>query len=97
MRKIYTTKIENRIIFKIKAGYYIKLISSESIKSFGSTKITKDENSKNMPHLKINEVILGHFNMFNNGYKQDSRVLYLYIPNKCFGQLLDVSLKSLIF
>ena len=54
LRKIYTTKIENRIIFEIKAGYYIKLISSESIKSFGSTKskITKDENSKNMPHLK---------------------------------------------
>ena len=39
LRKIYTTNIENIIIFKIKVGYYIKLISSESIKSFGRTKV----------------------------------------------------------
>ena len=87
LRKIYTTKIENRITFKIKAGYYIKLLSPESIKLFGSTKIkiTKDENSKNMPELEINEVALGHCNMLNNGYEQDSRVLYRYIPNKSFA------------
>ena len=50
-----------------------------------------------MSHLKINEVVLDHCNVFNNGYEQDSRVLYLYVSNKCFGQLWDVSLKSLIF
>ena len=38
-----------------------------------------------MPQLEINEVALGHCNMVNNGYEQDSRVLYLYIPNKCLA------------
>ena len=29
--------------------------------------------------------------------KKDSRVLYTFIPNKSFGQILDISPKSFIF
>ena len=49
-----------------------------------------------MPHLEITEVVLVHCNIVNNNYQQDSRVLYTFIPNKSFVQLLDTS-KNFIF
>ena len=43
--RIYINKIENKVTFKIKTGYYLKLLMPETIKLLGSTKneITKDE------------------------------------------------------
>ena len=69
------------------------------MKLLGSTKskITKDENGENVPYLEITEVILIHCNVVNNSYQQNSRVLYTFVPNKSFGQLLDISSKSFIF
>ena len=69
------------------------------MKLFGSTKskITKDKNGENVSHLEITEVVLVHCNIVNNDYQQDSRVLYTFIPNKLFGQLLDISPKKFIF
>ena len=63
------------------------------MKLLGSTisKITKDGNDKNV-HLEVIEVILVHCNIFNNDYQHDSRILYTFVPNKPFGQLLDISL-----
>ena len=55
------------------------------------SKITKDENGRNVPYLEITEVLLVHCNIVNNNYQQNSRVLYTFIPNKSFGQLLDIS------
>ena len=49
------------------------------------SKISKDKNGENVPHLEITEVILVHFNMINNDYQQDSRVLYTFVPIKPFG------------
>ena len=56
---IYINKIENRITFKIKAGYYLELLTLETMKLLGSTKskINKDKNRENVPHLEITEVI----------------------------------------
>ena len=87
---IYVNKIENRISFKIKTGYYLELSTSETMKLLGSTKskITKDKNGENTPHLKINEAILVQCNIVNNDYLQNSRVLYTFVPNKSFGQVL---------
>ena len=50
-----------------------------------------------MPHLEITEVVLVHSNIVNNDYQQDSRVLYTFIPNKSFCQLLDISPRNFIF
>ena len=55
------------------------------------SKVTNDKNSENMPHLEITEVVLIHCNIVNNDHQQDSRVLCIFIPNKSFGQLLDIS------
>ena len=69
------------------------------MKVLGSTKskITKDENVENVPHLEITEVAFVYCNVVNNDYQQNSRVLYTFGPNKSFGQLLDVSAKILCF
>ena len=61
------------------------------------SKITKHENGENVSNLEIAEVVLVHCNIVNNIYQQNSRVLYKFIPNKSFGQLLDISPKNVIF
>ena len=62
------------------------------MKLLGSTKskIKKEKNGENVPHLEITEIVLIHCNVVNNSYLQNSRVLYTYVPNKSFGQLLDI-------
>ena len=49
-----------------------------------------------MPHLEISEVVLLHWNIVNNDYQQESRVLYTYF-NNYIGQLLDISPNNFIF
>ena len=61
------------------------------------SKITKDKNGENIPHLEIAEVVLVQGNVVNNDYEQDSRVLYKFIPNKSFGSLLEISPTNHIF
>ena len=57
--RTYLNKLENRIIFEIKRGYYPEILTPETMKLLGSTKnkIIKDEN---MPHLEVTEVVLVH-------------------------------------
>ena len=68
------------------------------MKLLGSTKstITKDKNGENVLHLEITKVILIHCNIFSNNFQQNSRVLYTFVPNKLFGQLLDIPSKNLV-
>ena len=96
---IYVNKTENKTMFKIKRGYYIELLTPETMKLIGSTKskITKHKNGENVPHLEITEVILVLGNIANSNYQQDSGVLYTCVPNKSFGQLLDISPKNFIY
>ena len=63
------------------------------MKLLGSTesKITKDKNGENVPHLEIVELVLVHCNLVNNDYQKHSRILYTFVPNKPFGSLLEVS------
>ena len=97
--RIYVNKIENRIIFTTKNGYYLELLTPEATKLLGSTKarITKDKNVKNVPHLEIVELVLVHCNLVNDDYQQDSRKLYAFVPNKPFGSLLEISPTNNIF
>ena len=68
--KIYLNKIENKIMFKINTGYYLELLTPETMELFGCTKsnIIKDENGENAPHLEIIKVLLVHYNIVNNVY-----------------------------
>ena len=97
--RIYVNKIQNRITFKIKNGYYLELLTPETMKLLGSSKskITKDENGEDVPNLEVVEVVLVHCNLVNNDYQQESRILYTFIPNKTFGSLLEISPKNHVF
>ena len=65
----------------------------------GSTKnITDaDKNSENVPRLENVEVVLVHCNLVNNSYQQHSRVLFTFVPNKQYFQLISISPHSLVF
>ena len=69
------------------------------MKLLGSTesKIAEDKKGENVPHLEITEVVLVHYNILNNDYQQDSRVLSTFVPNKPLGSLLENSPTSHIF
>ena len=95
--RIYVNKIENRITFKIKNGYYLELLTPETMKLLGSTKVTKDKNGENVPHLQITEVVLVHCNLVNNDHQQVSRMLHTFVPNKPFRNLSEISPKNHIF
>ena len=97
--KIYVSKIENRITFKTKNGYYFELLKPETMKLLGSTesKISKDKNGKNVPHLEIVELVLVHCNLVKNDYQQVSRILYTFVPSKPFCSLLEISPTNHIF
>ena len=69
----------------------MKLIGSSE------SKIIKDKNGENIPHLEIREVILLLCNIVNNDYQQDSRILYTFVPNKPFGSLWKISPTNHIF
>ena len=86
-------------MFKIKTGYYLELLTYETMKLLQSTKskITKHKHGQKFPHIEITEVVLFHCNIYMNDHQHDSRVLYIFVPNKSFGQLLDISPKTFIF
>ena len=63
------------------------------------SKITKNKNGQNVPHLEIVELLLNviHCNLVDNNYQQNSRIIYTFVPNKPFGSLLEISLPNHIF
>ena len=87
--KIYSNKIKNRIVFKVKTGYKLELLTPETMKLLGSTKnvVDKDKNSENVPKLESVEVVLVHCNLAKNDYQHASKVLFSFVSNKQFGQL----------
>ena len=97
--RIYINRTENRITFKIKSGYYLELLTQETMKLLGSTvsKITKDKNGENVPHLEVVALVLVHCNLVNNDYQQDSRIFFIFVPNKSFGSLLEISPTNHVF
>ena len=67
------------------------------MKLLGSTKkdVDKDKNGEDVPKLESVEVVLVHCNLVNNSYQQASKVLFTFVPNKQFGQLITISPISL--
>ena len=67
------------------------------MKLLGSTKkdVDSDKNSENVPKLESAEVVLVHCNLVKNDYQHSSKVLFSFVPNKQFGQLINISPHSL--
>ena len=93
---IYVIKWNIELPLGIKTWYYLEILWPETMKLLGSTKskITKDKNGENVSHLETTDVVLIHCNIVNNNYQQNSRILYTFVPNKSFDQLLDISPKK---
>ena len=87
------------MVFKIKSGCKLELLSKETMKLLGSTKdiIDADRNGENVPRQKNVEVVLVHCNLVNNSYQQASRVLFTFVPTKQYGQIISISPHSLVF
>ena len=95
--QIYSNKIKNRIVFKIKIGYKLELLTPETMKLLGSGKrdVDKDKDGENVPKLESVEVLLVHCNLVKNDYQYASKVLFTSAPNKQFGDLINISPHSL--
>ena len=63
----------------------------------GNTKkdVDADKDSENVPTLESVEVVLVHFNLVKNDYQHTSKVLFSFVSNKQFGQLINISLHFL--
>ena len=83
--KIYVNKTESKIVFNIKTGYYLELLTPETIKLLGSTKskITKDKNGEKVTQLEITKVVLVNCNIVDYDYQQDLQVLCTSIVYIC--------------
>ena len=92
--QIYPNKIKNRVAFKIKTGHEL---SPETMKLLGSIKkdVDQDKDGEDVPKLESVEVVLVHCNLVNNNYQQASKVLFTFVPNKQFGQLINIAPHSL--
>ena len=68
------------------------------MKLLGSTKkdVDKDKNGENAPKLEYAEVVLVHCNLVKNDYQHASNVLFTFVPNKQFSQLINILPHSLI-
>ena len=84
---------------KNKTGFYLKLLTPETMKLLQRSKneITKDKSAENIPHLEITKVVLLRCNFVNNNYQHGWRVLNTFASNKLFGSWLEVSPTNSIF
>ena len=88
--QIYPNKIKNRIVFNVKTGYKLELLSSETMKLLESTEkdVDQDKDGEDVPKLESVEVVLMHCNLVSNNYQQVSKVWLTFVLNKQFGQLI---------
>ena len=68
-------------MFKIKTGYKLELLPNETMK---------------LPQLEIVTTVLDYCIIIQNDYQQASKVLYTFIPDKSFGQLININSTSFI-
>ena len=79
LTQIYPNKIKNRIVFKVKTGYKLELLSPERMKLLGSTKKDADQDKDGyVQKLESVEAVLVHCNLVNNNYQQASEVLFTF-------------------
>ena len=62
------------------------------MKLLGSAKkdLDKEKDGEDVSKLESVEVVLLHCNLVNSSYQQASKVLFTFVPNKQFGQLITI-------
>ena len=95
--QIYVNRIKTRIVFRIKTRYKLELLTPETMKLLGSTKkdVDKDKDRENVSKLESVEVFLVHCNLVKNDYQHTLKVLFTFVSNKEFVQLINISPHSI--
>ena len=79
---IYSNKIKNRIVFKIKIGYKLELLTNETTKLLRDSQIIDtDKNGENVPELENVQSVLLHCNVVHNDYYRTANY-YTYLSQK---------------
>ena len=95
--RIYCNYIKNRIVFKIKTGYKLELSTNETMELLGDGSIIdRDKNSNSLSQLEIFTTVLVNCNIVEKQYQQANKVIYSFISDKSFGQLISIHPSSLI-
>ena len=89
--QIYPNKIKNRTVFQVKTGRKLKLLSPKTMKQSTKKDADKDKDGKDVPKLESVEIVLVHCNLVNSSYQKASKVLFTFVPNRKFGQLITIS------
>ena len=73
------------------------MLTPETMKLIESRKkdFEKNKEGENVSKLEYVEVVLVHCNLVKNDYQHASKVLFSFIPNKQFRQLINISPHSL--
>ena len=69
------------------------MLSKETTQLLGSIKIdvNKIKDGEIVPKIETVEVVLVRCNLINKNYQQASKVLFIFVPNKQFGQLITIT------
>ena len=86
-------KIETGIVFKIKTGHKLELLSHRNNETVWKHKkdVDNNKNGDNAPNLESVEFVLVQCNLVKNNYQHTSKVLFTFFSNKQFGQLINIS------
>ena len=95
--QIYINRIKNRIVFKMKKDCQLELLSPQTMKLLVSAKkdVHQDKDGEDVSTLEFVKVVLVRCNLVNNSYQQAFKVLFTFVLNKQFGQLINISPHSL--
>ena len=95
--QIYVNRIKNRIVFKIKTGYKLELLTEETIQLLGRSKkdIDKNKDAELVPRLETVQFVLLHCNLVSNSYQTASKLLFSLVPDEKFGQIITTTPHSL--
>ena len=93
----YINRIKNRIVFKMKKDCKLELLSPQTMKLLVSAKkdVHQDKDGEDVSTLEFVKVVLVRYNLVNNSYQQAFKVLFTFVLNKQFGQLINISPHSL--
>ena len=69
------------------------MLTEGAMQLLGTSKkvIENNKDGEIVLRLEAAEVVLVHCNLVNNSYQQASKVLFTFLPNKLFGQLITIT------
>ena len=71
----------------------LELLSPQTMKLLVSAKkdVHQDKDGEDVSTLEFAKVVLVRCNLVNNSYQQAFKVLFTFVLNKQFGQLINIS------